>query len=137
MKKVLKLACKWNKKDASKIDNLPLIHKEENVKMGTFKDLIRYPSIRRNAFCMTLCWFAFSMGYFGLVYNTPAFDWNIYLVFICPTFFTLPWCLFQPVIENKCGRKPLVTFPCLFAGILLLLTMVVPEGLPVISKTSF
>mgnify|MGYP004197713395 CR=1 FL=1 len=32
-------------------------------------DLMKLPATRRNALCMTLCWFAFSMGYFGLVYN--------------------------------------------------------------------
>ena len=124
---VLRLACKWNKKDLSKIDNLKFIHQEENVKMGTFKDLFRFSSIRRNAFCMTICWMAFSMGYFGLVYNTPTFDWNIYLVFVLPVFFTLPICLVQPWIENKLGRKPLMTFPLLVAGVVLLLTTLVPR----------
>ena len=123
----MRLACKWNKKDMSKIDNLKFIHQEENVKMGTFKDLFRFSSIRRNAFCMTICWMAFSMGYFGLVYNTPTFDWNIYLVFVLPVFFTLPICFVQPWIENKLGRKPLMTFPLLVAGVVLLLTTLVPR----------
>ena len=130
---VLRLACKWNKKNVSKIDNLKFIHQEENVKMGTFKDLFRFPSIRRNAFCMTICWMAFSMGYFGLVYNTPTFDWNIYLVFVLPVFFTLPICFVQPWIENKLGRKPLMTFPLLVAGVVLLLTTVLSTLLNIFS----
>ena len=71
---------------------------------------------RRNALCMTFCWFAFSMGYFGLIYNTPAFNWNIYLVFVFPTFVTIPTALSQPLFENKVGRKPIFTFSLLTAG---------------------
>ena len=132
--KVVNLACKWNKKDVLNINNLTLVREEEkeNIRMGTFKDLIKFPAMRRNAFCMTICWLAFSMGYFGLVYNTPSYDWNIYLVFILPTFVTIPFCLLAPWVENKCGRKPVMTFSLLMAGVALLLTMVVPEGWPVI-----
>lgn len=72
------------------------------------------------------------MGYFGLIYNTPAFDWNIYLVFVLPTFFTIPTSLIQPAFENKLGRKVLLTFSLLTAGVLLLLTLAVPKGIPVI-----
>lgn len=72
------------------------------------------------------------MGYFGLLYNTPAFDWNIYLVFVFPSFISLPIAILQPFFENKIGRKPVLTFSLVTAGLLLLLTMVVPKGLPVI-----
>ena len=81
---------------------------------------------------MTLCWFAFSMGYFGLVYNTPAFDWNIYLVFVFPTFFMIPVSLSQPFMENKLGRKPVMTSTMVLAGLCLLLTSGVPKGIIVI-----
>jgi hypothetical protein len=81
---------------------------------------------------MTLCWFAFSMGYFGLVYNTPAFDWNIYLVFVFPTFFMIPVSLSQPFMENRLGRKPVMTSTMVLAGLCLLLTSGVPKGIIVI-----
>ena len=71
---------------------------------------------RRNALCMTFCWFAFSMGYFGLVYNTPTFDWNIYLVFVLPTFLLIPCVYLEPFFENKFGRKPIFTFSLITAG---------------------
>ena len=95
-------------------------------------DLMKLPATRRNALCMTLCWFAFSMGYFGLVYNTPAFDWNIYLVFVFPTFFMIPVSLSQPFMENKLGRKPVMTSTMVLAGLCLLLTSGVPNGIIVI-----
>ena len=93
---------------------------------------MKLPATRRNALCMTLCWFAFSMGYFGLVYNTPAFDWNIYLVFVFPTFFMIPVSLSQPFMENKLGRKPVMTSTMVLAGLCLLLTSGVPKGIIVI-----
>ena len=72
------------------------------------------------------------MGYFGLVYNTPAFDWNIYLVFVFPTFFMIPVSLSQPFMENKLGRKPVMTSTMVLAGLCLLLTSGVPKGIIVI-----
>ena len=93
---------------------------------------MKLPATRRNALCMTLCWFAFSMGYFGLVYNTPAFDWNIYLVFVFPTFFMIPVSLSQPFMENRLGRKPVMTSTMVLAGLCLLLTSGVPKGIIVI-----
>ena len=95
-------------------------------------DLMKLPATRRNALCMTLCWFAFSMGYFGLVYNTPAFDWNIYLVFIFPTFLMIPLSLLQPLMENRLGRKPVMTSTMVLAGVCLLTTAIVPKGIIVI-----
>ena len=93
---------------------------------------MKLPATRRNALCMTLCWFAFSMGYFGLVYNTPAFDWNIYLVFVFPTFLMIPLSLLQPLMENRLGRKPVMTSTMVLAGVCLLTTAVVPKGIVVI-----
>ena len=93
---------------------------------------MRFPATRRNVICMTVSWLAFSMGYYGLVYNTPTFDWNLYLVFIFPTFVTIPLPLIQPFAENKIGRKAVLTFSLLSAGVFLLSTIFVPEGIPVI-----
>lgn len=33
----------------------------------------KYPSCLRNLVCISFVWFATSMGYYGLVYNTPNF----------------------------------------------------------------
>ncbi len=131
--KSLEMVCKWNNK-AMNFDSLQLksYNEEKGKKKASIKDLIKYPATRRNALCMTFCWLAFSMGYFGLVYNTPAFDWNIYLVFVFPTFFLIPTTFLQPLFENKLGRKSFLTFPLLLAGLLLLLTTGVPKGIPVI-----
>jgi OCT family organic cation transporter-like MFS transporter 4/5 len=132
-KTVLTIACKWNKKSLIPLDNIDNVQLNDKLtKRGTFHDLIKYPNTRRNAICMTIAWWAFAMGYYGLVYNTPTFNWNIYLVFVFPTLFNIPIALCQPILENRLGRKPILTSSLLIAGTMLVLTMVVPSGIPVI-----
>ena len=130
--KVLKLACKWNKKPLSNLKDVRIDQAEANVKTGSIKDLFIYPAVRRNTICMLVCWFAVMMGYYGLIYNTPAFDWNVYLVFIFPGILGIPQSLVLPFIENRLGRKLVITISLFLTGTLLLLTAVVPKGLPVI-----
>ncbi len=133
-KKALRIICKWNKRPLEPINHLKQINFDDNIKKrrGTILDLVKYPATRRNILCMVFSWLAFSMGYFGLVYNTPAFDWNIYLVFVFPTFITIPITISQPFFENRLGRKPILTFYLLTAGLLLVSTIVAPKGIPVI-----
>ena len=126
--KVLELACKWNKKPISNFKHLT--HDKTDIKVGkdSIKQLLIYPAVRRNSICMWFCWFACFMGYFGLIYNTPKFDSNIYFVFTLPAMLSLPLVIVIPFLENKSGRKLMVTL-CLFvAGILLLLTAIIPKG---------
>ncbi len=130
-KKVMTIICKWNKKPLEPINHLEEMNLAEE-KRGTIRDLFKYPATRRNTICMFICWVAFSMGYFGLMYNTPPFDWNIYLVFVFPVLFTTPLSILIPFVENRLGRKPVLTFCLLMAGLLLMLTMVVPKGTIVI-----
>ena len=101
---------------------------DDRVERSSVKDLMIYPAVRRNTICIWFCWFACFMGYFGLIYNTPAFDWNIYLVFVLPAILGLPQSLLMPFIENKIGRKLVVTLSLLIAGIMLMLTAIVPKG---------
>ena len=51
---------------------------------GTLADLLRLPGLRRNFLTMCFCWMSFSMGYFGLMYNAPAKQGSVYIVFIIP-----------------------------------------------------
>ena len=128
---VIRLACKLNKMPMPNKITFPSTS-VDIIKSGTIKDLITYPAIRRNSICIWFCWFACFMGYYGLIYNTPAFDWNIYLVFVLPAILGLPQSLLMPFIENRLGRKLMLTMSLFLSGILLLLTTLVPKGLPVI-----
>jgi hypothetical protein len=86
---------------------------------------LRSKAIRRNSLCI---WFVFSFSYFGLMYHTPAFDWNLYLVFVLPTFIMIPMNFIQPLLENKLGRKAILTFPLLLAGVALISTLAARNG---------
>ena len=135
-KNVLITACKWNKKSADlvekeiKIQALAHIDKpKENS--GMMHHLFMTPGVRRNSIIMSFCWLAFSMGYFGLIYNTPSFKANVYLVFILPALIGIPISLFQPYFDNTFGRKKMLTIPLIVAGISLLATTGVPKDDPV------
>ena len=105
------------------------VHKYDiPAKKATLADLFRTHAIRRNAILMSISWMAFSMGYFGLVYNTPAFSWSPFLVFVFPGLVILPLCIFDPIMVNKFGRKFMLTVPLITAGVLLLITIAVPKG---------
>jgi hypothetical protein len=56
---------------------------------GGLVDLFRLPATRRNTLLMSFCWLAFSMGYFGLFYNTPSFNWDPFVVFMFPAFLVM------------------------------------------------
>ena len=97
------------------------------VKKAHMHQLFQYPGVRRNTLIIFICWMAFSMGYFGLVYNTPAFDANKYLVFVLPALIMLPLAPFQPLLDNGFGRKKIITSSLLAGGVILLLTLVFPR----------
>ncbi len=98
-KKTLEKAIKWNKKPESNIDLVKPIN--EKKKKLNLTHILKHPAMRRNLLALLLCWLSTSMGYYGLVYNTPTFDWNVYLVFVFPAFFTLPVVLVSPILENR------------------------------------
>ena len=56
--------------------------------------------------------------------HTPAFDWNVYMVFAFPALILMPTALVQPYLENTFGRKPMLTFPLLLAGLSLIITQI-------------
>ena len=131
-KKVLVTACKYNKKPIDKVEKeiqrIAIAQKDkEKEKNGMMHDLFKTPGVRRNSIVIIFCWLAFSMGYFGLVYNTPSFDANIYLVFVVPAFIGLPVSVLQPYFDNKFGRKKMITAPLVTAGVLLLITTGIPR----------
>ena len=132
-KEVLLKATKMNNRSTEKVEKeiqkLFNAHSDNsNTKNGMMHHLFKFPGVRRNSIVMSFCWLAFSMGYFGLVYNTPSFDANIYFVFIVPALVGIPVCVIQPYFDNRFGRKKMMTIPLVTAGVLLLATTVIPKG---------
>ena len=127
-KLILERVLKTNKLPIARLEMLDKVPKVEHRK-AFFTDLFKYPGTRRNMLCMSFVWFAFTMGYYGLIYNTPSFGWNLYITFCMPAFFTLPMMVIEPFLENYFGRKPLLTFLMLLSGTLLLCTVAIPDGM--------
>jgi OCT family organic cation transporter-like MFS transporter 4/5 len=129
-KKILAKALKMNKLPLSRLDKLDKIKafEKETSEKVFFTDIFKYPGVRRNMICLAFCWFTFTMGYYGLIFNTPSFGWNLYITFCMPAFFTFPILAVQPFLENKLGRKPTMTSLMLFSGVLLLCTVAIPDG---------
>ncbi len=98
-KPIIRTAIRWNGKPESNIDNVKAIH--DKAKKLSIIHIFKYPAMRRNLLAMSVAWLATSMGFYGLVYNTPTFDWNVYLVFIFPSFLIIPLIIVEPFLENK------------------------------------
>ncbi len=120
--KVLDKICKFNKRPYLGLDPKFKADWDSNEK-GFILDLFRFKAVARNTICLYVAWFVFSFGYFGLMYHTPAFEWNQYLVFVFPAFPSLAFALVLPFIENKLGRKPLLTLPLVIAGTALMINL--------------
>ncbi len=103
--------------------------KTASVRKASLLDLIRYyPGMRRNFLILLLVWMSFTLGYYGIIYFTPSFDWNPYLIFVFPTFFTIPATVVSPYVENKMGRKFTLTVPLFIAGALAVVTPAIPDS---------
>ncbi len=64
----------------------------------------RYPASMRNLWLMNFCWMSLSMAYFGLIYNTPPFGYDVRVVYVIPGL-AFGWAVFfMPYLENKFGR---------------------------------
>lgn len=130
---IIERACKINGivPKQEDLEALKEIH-DETMDTGKTWLLFKNPGIRRNMIIMNYCWFCFSMAYFGLIYNTPAFDLDPIVVFIIPAILDFPVVLSYPFFENSFGRKAMLTGSLLVAGFFLLMTITVPAGWPVI-----
>ncbi len=130
-KVVITRVCKLNKRPVHVVepfvDNFEMTEEEQK---GNIMDLFRTPNIRRNTLLMCLCWLSFSMGYFGLFYNIPAFNWSPFIVFIIPAIPSIPSNFIEPHLENILGRKVMLTASLLLAGTFLFLTLTFPKEHP-------
>jgi OCT family organic cation transporter-like MFS transporter 4/5 len=127
-KEVLTRGLKINKLPLSRLEKLNHLRDMEPPKNGYVSDLFKYSGVRRNLICMCFCMFAVGLGSVGLSFNTPTFNWNVYLVYAVPAFLAIPLSIVLPFFENTAGRKSLLTFMLLFTGLALLCTMAVPIG---------
>ena len=100
---VLTTACYMNNKPVKEVQLFVDTYKvpKASEQNASILDLLRFGSIRRNQLILNACWFSFSMGYYGLTYNTPTFDLNPFLMFSIPGMIATGLCLVEPFMENK------------------------------------
>ena len=92
-----------NKKDLTQLDRFIETYEapKASEQNATIIDLFRFRAVCRNQLLLNACWLSFSMGYFGLTYNTPPTDLNPFLVFSLPGIVgaVLGYC--APFLENR------------------------------------
>ena len=105
-KLILTTACKMNKKSLKDLDHFIEAYEvpKKSERHATIIDLFRFRGICRNQLILNACWLSFSMGYFGLAYNTPANSMNPFLVFSLPGIVGCVMGFVAPFMENGCVR---------------------------------
>ena len=90
---------KMNKIPSENIEKLKT--SQETAEKGTLWDILKRRGMRRNQLLLCIYWLGGSMGTYGLIFYTPTFDWNPYLVFVFPAFLNIPMVFLTPFLENK------------------------------------
>lgn len=96
-------------------------------KRATILDVFRHPNLRKRSLIIFFDWFANSMTYYGLSWNTNNLGSNAYLNFVISGAVEIPAYTFLLFTLNTWGRKTILCGCMLTAGIALLLTMVIPS----------
>ena len=99
-KKIIKTMIKMN---GQPLENLSKVQKpqEKTVQKGTLGDILKRRGMCRNQLLLCVYWLGTSMGAYGLIFYTPTFDWNVYLVFVLPSLINIPMIFSVPFLENK------------------------------------
>lgn len=117
-----------NKLSPASLDDLDHYTLAEPPRRGHALDLLKTPSLRRNIILMICSWFTVGICMTGLTYNTPTFDWSPNLVFCVPAFLLLPVAFVLPYLQNRLGRKGVVTGGFVVSGVVLLTTLAIPKN---------
>ena len=98
-KEIVQKMMKMNKVSPENIEKLKI--SEDKVEKGTLWDILKRRGMRRNHLLLCVYWLGCSMGTYGLIFYTPTFDWNPYLVFVFPALLNIPMIFLTPFLENK------------------------------------
>lgn len=102
---------------------------ETPVKKATILDLFRHANLRRKALLIFFDWFVNSGTYYGLSWNTNNLGGNDYLNFIISGAVEFPAYTFLLFTLNRWGRKSILCGCMLTAGVMLLMTAIVPVNM--------
>jgi hypothetical protein len=91
-------------------------------------DLFRLPTIRLRTIITAFNWFAVSLCFYGLAFNTGSLPGDPFLVFFILSFMDLPGFFLITLIVNKTGRRSLSATLLFIGGISCIITTIVPRG---------
>lgn len=98
-------------------------------KRARIYDVFKHPNLRKRALIIFFDWFANSITYYGLSWNTSNLGGNDYLNFVVSGAVEIPAYTFLLLTLNRWGRKSILCGSMVCAGVSLLLTMLVPQDL--------
>lgn len=106
----------------------PVQVKDPNERQPGMLDLFRYPNLRRKSLLIFFDWFVNSGTYYALSWNTGNLGGNDLLNFVISGAVEIPAYTFLLFTLNKWGRRNILCGCMLTAGVVLLLTIVVPSN---------
>ncbi|XP_050069262.1 organic cation transporter protein-like [Anopheles maculipalpis] len=101
---------------------------ETNEPKPSLLDIFKHPNLRRKAMLIFFDWFVNSLTYYGLSWNTNNLGGNPLLNFVISGAVEIPAYSFLLLTLNRWGRRTILCGCMIFAGTMLLTTMVVPAS---------
>uniref|UniRef100_A0A182T0M2 Major facilitator superfamily (MFS) profile domain-containing protein n=1 Tax=Anopheles maculatus TaxID=74869 RepID=A0A182T0M2_9DIPT len=101
---------------------------DTNEPKPSLLDIFKHPNLRRKAMLIFFDWFVNSLTYYGLSWNTNNLGGNPLLNFVISGAVEIPAYSFLLVTLNRWGRRTILCGCMIFAGTMLLTTMIVPAS---------
>ncbi|XP_008279297.1 solute carrier family 22 member 6 [Stegastes partitus] len=131
--KTLQSVAKFNgrREEGEKID-IKMLHesmkKEMSSSHGTYTvlDLFRTPKMRLMTICLSAVWLSTSFAYYGLAMDLQKFGVDIYLIQVIFGAVDIPAKVIITISMSFVGRRPSQCGALIFAGVTILLNLLVP-----------
>lgn len=104
------------------------VNSEINLKKPSLLDLFKTPNLRTKALLIFFDWFVISGAYYGLSWSTgSSLSGDPILNHVLSGAVEIPGYIFLLLTLNRFGRKKILAGNLIFAGTVLLLSLIVPE----------
>lgn len=110
------------------IRNEQKVEKNPDEPEPSLIDMFRYPNLRKKTLLIFLAWIVNSATYYGLSWNTSNLGGNDLLNFVISGAVEFPAYTFLLFTLNRWGRRNILCGCMLTSGLMLLLTVIVPES---------
>jgi OCT family organic cation transporter-like MFS transporter 4/5 len=110
-------------------ENNSTFKRQHSFVLSGLADILRFPIMRCRAIITAFNWFAISLCFYGLAFNTGRLSGNPYLVFFISAAADLPGFFFVVLLVNKTGRRSLNATFLFIGGGLCIITTLIPRGI--------